>query len=120
MYALKMHIYSSKGSNINQIIFQNMNFNINILRCPEFSHSCGLVLSADILRNVGSFLKNAKVSIFTASPLKMPACGTGRKFAEYDQRCKRGYGFLLLVSFFAKCEPTIYNSGVYSYGVHGT
>jgi hypothetical protein len=27
-----------------------------------------------------------KFQFFTASPLKMPACGTGRKFAEYDQR----------------------------------
>jgi hypothetical protein len=27
-----------------------------------------------------------KFQFFTASPLKMRACGTGRKFAEYDQR----------------------------------
>jgi hypothetical protein len=26
-----------------------------------------------------------KFQFFTASPLKMRACGTGRKFAEYDQ-----------------------------------
>jgi hypothetical protein len=30
----------------------------------NFSHSCGLVLSADILQKVASSLKNAKVSIF--------------------------------------------------------
>jgi hypothetical protein len=27
-----------------------------------------------------------KFQFFTASPLKMRACGTGRKFAEYNQR----------------------------------
>jgi hypothetical protein len=26
---------------------------------------------------------------FTTSPLKMQACGTGREFAEYDQRVGR-------------------------------
>jgi hypothetical protein len=31
---------------------------------PNFSHSCRLVLSADILQKVASFLKNAKDSIF--------------------------------------------------------
>ena len=49
MYALKMYIYSSKGSNINQIIFQNMNFNINLLRCPlNYSR---LVLSEKLTNN---------------------------------------------------------------------
>jgi hypothetical protein len=27
-----------------------------------------------------------KFQFFSTSPLKMRACGTGRKFAEYDQR----------------------------------
>jgi hypothetical protein len=27
-----------------------------------------------------------KFQLFTTSPLKMRACGTGRKFAGYDQR----------------------------------
>jgi hypothetical protein len=39
MCALKMHIYSSKLSNTNQTIYQNMNFNINILRCLELPYT---------------------------------------------------------------------------------
>jgi hypothetical protein len=38
------------------------------------------------LTESGQFFEKCKFQFFNASPLKMRACGTGRKFAEYDQR----------------------------------
>jgi hypothetical protein len=38
------------------------------------------------LTESGQFLEKCKFQFFTASPLKMRACGTGRKFGEFYQR----------------------------------
>ena len=43
------------------------------------------IVSGHLTENGQFFDKMQKFKFFTSSPLKMRACGTGRKFAEYDQ-----------------------------------
>ena len=53
----------------------------------HFSHSCGLVLPADILQKVDSSVQNAKVSIFHRKFAENASLRyRGRKFVEYYQR----------------------------------
>ena len=47
------------------------------------------------LTESGQFFEKCKFQFFTASPLKMRACGTGRKFPEYDQRVLRRVALVL-------------------------
>ena len=48
------------------------------------------IVSGHLTEN-GQFFEKWKFQFFTATPLEMRACSTGRKFAEYDQRGPRLY-----------------------------
>jgi hypothetical protein len=70
------------GKNETKSANKTLKNQITIFTRPE-----SLSLKPRIGRQISHLLcKMQKFQLFTTSPLKMRACGTGRKFAEYDQR----------------------------------
>jgi hypothetical protein len=54
-----------------------------------------------------------KFQFYTASPLKMRACGAGRKFAEYDQCVEHVYiNMLLLTAFNLNSKRAKHNGSI--------
>jgi hypothetical protein len=92
-------VYEAKYLNFKELVQQsqfpiacyvrnNLPLQAFLWRCTlvKFSKISPTRAGSYILQKVGSSVQNAKVPIFPDKSAEMRACGTGRKFAEYNQR----------------------------------